>query len=233
MPIYQLNKNDHWFPEPDDFEEGDIVAVGGDLNEARILAGYCQGIFPWYNQPGDYVWYCPQERSVLFLQDLRVSHSMRNEINKKRYRCTMDLAFGEVIQGCRSGIREGATWIHDEIIKAYLKLHHTGFCHSIEVWEEDKLVGGLYGSSIGHLFFGESMFSTAPNSSKFAFIFLAQKLKELGWKAIDCQVPTSHLQSLGATTILRAEFLTLLEQELLYPTLRGNWGKMTCFANNG
>jgi leucyl/phenylalanyl-tRNA--protein transferase len=228
MPIYLLEDNDLWFPDPEEFE-GDVVAVGGDLSEARILTAYTQGIFPWYNTPGERVWFCPEVRSVLMLEKLHISHSMRNEIRKRKFHCTVDQAFEQVMLGCRSGERENATWIHDEILEAYIKLHQKGYSHSVEVWQGEELVGGLYGSSIGHMFFGESMFSKAANASKFGFIFLAQKLKAMGWQAIDCQVQTSHLQSLGAEEMPRAAFLEFLNEQLDFPSLTGNWGEMECF----
>lgn len=221
MPIYMLN-HELWFPAEEEYG-GDIVAVGGDLSLERIITGYSMGIFPWYNVPGEIVWWCPEERCLINVNQLRISHSMRNELNKNRYRVTYDTCFREVMEGCRWGPREGETWILDEVLEAYCSLHEKGLCHSVEVWEGDALVGGLYGGSLGRMFFGESMFSKRPNASKVGLIHLARRLQALGWQWIDCQVYTEHLGSLGAQTMLRADFLHLLQIELKYPTWKGAW----------
>jgi leucyl/phenylalanyl-tRNA--protein transferase len=222
MPIYQLMEDDLWFPGPDEYE-GDIVAVGGDLQPRRLIQGYCQGIFPWYNDPGEMIWWCPEERCVLFLDDVQISHSMRNIFNKKQFQFTMDTNYAGVLEGCRGGDREGATWLIDEMVDANLKLHRLGVSHSVEVWQDGELVGGLYGGSIGQVFFGESMFSRVPNSSKAAFILLAHHMKRMGWNMLDCQVYTPHLGSMGATTIPRDEFLKKLNHAISGHTVRGSW----------
>lgn len=222
MPIYLLPDDEHWFPLEDEFSD-DVVAVGGDLDPQRLLMGYRRGIFPWYNIPGEIIWWCPETRCVLFTDEVRISHSMRNTFNQGKYRVTMDLAFRDVIEGCREGERENATWLFDEMADAYCELHRMGYAHSVEVWENDQLVGGLYGLSMGHVFFGESMFSRAANSSKVAFIRLAQFLHQSGWKILDCQVVTEHLTSLGARGVPRVEFLEMLKRELQFPDHLGIW----------
>jgi leucyl/phenylalanyl-tRNA--protein transferase len=230
MPVYTLDKDNLWFPSVEQFD-GDVIALGGDLRPERMLEAYSRGIFPWYSEPGELMWWNPEYRCVLYLEDLEISHSMRNVFNKKTYRVTMDTAFAEVMEGCRSGERKNATWLHDEVFDSYMLLHKQGLAHSVETWLGDELVGGLYGLSLGRMFFGESMFAKAPNSSKFAFITLAKKLDGLGWKLLDCQVYNDHLGSLGACNINRKKFLRILGEELKYLTLQGNWGKMSCFAD--
>lgn len=230
MPVYTLDKDNLWFPSVEQFD-GDVIALGGDLRPERMLEAYSRGIFPWYSEPGELMWWNPEYRCVLYLEDLEISHSMRNVFNKKTYRVTMDTAFAEVMEGCRSGERKNATWLHDEVFDSYMLLHKQGLAHSVETWMGDELVGGLYGLSLGRMFFGESMFAKAPNASKFAFITLAKKLDDLGWKLLDCQVYNDHLGTLGACNVKRSRFLRILGEELKYPTLQGNWGKMSCFAD--
>jgi len=148
---------------------------------------------------------------------------MRNLINQKKYSVTMDTAFSDVLEGCRGGLRQGQTWLIEEMVNAYTKLFELGIGHSVEVWEGNMLVGGLYGLSIGHMFFGESMFSRKPNSSKLGFILLSQFLQAKGWNVLDCQVVTNHLQSLGSVGIPRTVYLDLLAKELNHETSRGPW----------
>ena len=222
MPVYQLPEDEIWFPNPKEFE-GDIIGYGGDLEPNRLLSGYTRGIFPWYNDPGDIVWWSPEQRCILFLDEFRLSHSVKNAMNKNIFRVTMDQDFAGVLEGCRSGKRQNATWLLDEMVDAYLELHNLGYAHSIEVWHEDKLVGGLYGVCLGCVFFGESMFSSMSNTSKIAFAHLVGFLKKKGWKIIDCQVYNDHLASLGAITMPRDQFLKLLKDELEEETLVGKW----------
>lgn len=231
MPVYWLDEEDHRFPEPSEFD-GDVVAVGGDLSAGRLVNAYNAGIFPWYNEPGDIVWWNPEQRCVLFMENLRISHSMRNVMNKGSFNYTVDKDFIGVIEGCRQGERQGNTWISDNIIMAYTDLHQRGLAHSVEVWLDNELVGGLYGVCMGRMFFGESMFASVPNSSKAGFIWFAQRLKAMGWKLIDCQVHNDHLESLGATTIPRKNFLDIMEIELKYPTLQGVWTDIEAFKDH-
>lgn len=222
MPIYRLHPEHYGFPERKEFDE-DIVAVGGDLAPGRLIEAYCRGVFPWYNTPGELQWFCPQERCVLPVAAVRVSHSMRNVFNRNAFSFRMDTAFVAVMEGCRGGERIGQTWIFDETVEAYSALHRGGLAHSLEVFKDNELVGGLYGLSVGSVFFGESMFSAAPNASKAALIRLAEFLPSLGISIIDCQVPNDHLLSLGAEVWDRNRFLDCLESWIDLPTEVGSW----------
>ena len=204
-----------------------LLAVGGDLSPSRLLAAYEHGVFPWYN-PGEMImWWSPPQRAIVPLDGIRIHKSMRNELNKQRYRITYDTCFREVVIGCARasrGSEEPETWIGDEILEGYSKLHELGVAHSVEVWSKDELVGGLYGVSIGRMFFGESMFSNATNASKVALIHLADKLKNWGFGPIDCQIMNDHLKSLGAISISRDEFQKHLDLHLTSsPTIKGSW----------
>lgn len=222
MPIYRLDKNEIWFP-PHGESDNDVMAVGGDLTPERLITAYANGIFPWYEDETEILWWSPLERCVIFTEELKVSKSMRNILNRNVYHVTMDTAFQQVMEGCRGGERENNTWIHDEVVDAFCKLNEIGLAHSVEVWKDNELVGGLYGVSLGRAFFGESMFSKEPNTSKIALIKLNDRLKSKGWKFIDCQIYNDHLASLGARNISREEFLKMLEVELKYPTEQGRW----------
>jgi len=223
MSIHFIDPAELWFPDENQMGN-DIVAAGGDLSPERLLLAYSMGIFPWYNKPGDIFWWCPEERAVLLTDQLHISRSMRQVITKEQFTWTIDKAFSEVVEGCRSGSRSGDTWILDETVKAYTRLHQMGYAHSVEVWETGQLVGGLYGISLGKVFFGESMFTRRPNASKFGLIKLAQFLDRKGWRILDCQVANAHTSSMGAQTFSRKDFLELLNKELKHPTIRGNWG---------
>jgi leucyl/phenylalanyl-tRNA--protein transferase len=190
-----------------------IVAVGGNLSPGILLSAYEQGIFPWYN-PGDPVlWQSPDPRCVIFPDRLHISSSMRKIFSQ----CTFDITFNEdfegVIRGCAEVYRprQGGTWISNDIIEAYTKLHHLGWAHSAEAWQDGKLAGGCYGIMMGKAFFGESMFSRKSNASKAAFLNLAETLFRKGVAFIDCQVPTKHLTSLGGEELSRKNFLELLK----------------------
>lgn len=222
MPIYDLHPEFFGFPPRSDFEH-DMVAVGGDLRVERLAEAYSRGVFPWYNVPGELHWYSPQLRCVLPVAEVSVSHSMRSLLNKGVFTFTMDTEFARVIEACREGERVGQTWIHDEIVESYTKLHQLGVAHSLEVWREGALVGGLYGVSLGSLFFGESMFSRAPNASKAALIALCRFLPEMNIELIDCQVPNEHLMSMGALEWSRDHFLDVLEVALQHSTEAGSW----------
>lgn len=228
MPIYQLHPDFVGFPERSEFEH-DIVAVGGDLSVERLVEAYLCGVFPWYNNPGELHWYCPNERCVLAVDAVKISHSMRNTFNRNFFRYTMDTAFKDVMEACRSGEREGQTWIHDEVVEAYCKLHDIGMAHSLEVWKDDVLCGGLYGVSLGGIFFGESMFSREPNASKAGLIQLCRFLSQLEIHLVDCQVPNDHLTSLGAVNLKRDAFLDQLEVLLQQPMVKGPWDE--AFSN--
>lgn len=230
MPVYLLNEQ-LVFPDPAESEPDGLLALGGDLSEARLLLAYEKGIFPWYN-PGDPIlWWSPDPRAVIFPQSINVSKSMRNVLNRGDYELRYDHAFLQLMTRCmEKREEEGGTWISEEIIAAYSRLHEMGLAHSVEVWKEGQLVGGLYGTSLGGCFFGESMFSDVPNASKIALIHLARKLNELGFSMIDCQIYTEHLGSLGAVQLDRKTFLEKLKKSLEISTLIGNWGEMPIFT---
>ena len=225
MPVYQLHPDFVGFPPRSEFDQ-DMVAVGGDLRTERLLEAYSRGIFPWYNEPGQLHWYSPEERCVLPVESVEVSHSMRSIFRKGELTFSMDTAFRQVIEACREGEREGQTWIHDEIVDSYVALHKLGVAHSLEVWNKQVLVGGLYGVSLGNLFFGESMFSRQPNTSKAALITLCRFLPRLDINLIDCQVPNDHLVSMGAVVWHRDYFLDTVENGIQQPTASGSWQKI-------
>lgn len=215
-----------YFPDPNTASAEGIVAVGGDLSIERLILAYKNGIFPWFNEEDIPIWWSPDPRSVLFTKDVKISKSMRNVFNQGKFYFTVDKAFNEVLINCRNiRVDEEGTWITHDIMQAYTELHQLGVAHSVEVWEEGELVGGLYGLSFGKMFFGESMFSKVSNSSKAAFIFLAKQLHSLGFEIIDCQVHTKHLESLGAVELSRSVFLEKLSESLKEKTTIGNWGE--------
>ncbi len=209
-------------------EPGGLLAVGGDLSVERLTSAYQQGIFPWYSEGQPILWWSPDPRMVLEPKDIKVSRSLAKTIRKQNVQITFDQNFRDVITACsearlEKGQQQDETWILDEMIEAYVKLHEAGYAHSVECWQDDKLIGGLYGIAIGKVFFGESMFSRISDASKIAFVTLAQQLKQWGFKLIDCQVYTSHLESLGATMIPRKQFLILLKQHAINNTENIKW----------
>ena len=211
-----LLSNELYFPPVTEADEEGILAIGGDLSTQRLLLAYRNGIFPWYSDDEPIIWWCPNPRFVLFPDEIKISKSMRAVIKKQTYSFTINNCFNNVIKNCKTINREGqsGTWISEEVIDAYTNLHNLGYALSAETWKNNKLVGGLYGVKMGNIFFGESMFSLSPNASKFAFIQLVKHLKNEGVKLIDCQVYTTHLESLGAKMIDRNDFMRLLEQHL-------------------
>lgn len=213
MPLYTLNSK-LWFPPVSEALPDGLLAIGGDLSIERLLLAYKKGIFPWFD--GDLpLWWSPDPRFVLFPPDLKVSKSMRSLLKKNAFNFTTNKAFKSVIEACKKTERkdQDGTWISNEIVDAYNNLHQSGIAHSAEVWQNDSLVGGLYGMRLGNCFFGESMFSHESNASKYAFIKYVQLLQAEGVQIIDCQVYTEHLESLGAKMIPRNEFLNYLEAE--------------------
>lgn len=211
--IFQLNKS-ITFPDPHLAEDDGLFAVGGDLSVDRLLLAYSNGIFPWYSfrdQP-QILWYCPMKRFVIFPDKIHISHSMRTLLNKDEYSVSINNDFDEVINNC-SKLRydEEGAWLGKDMIKAYTELYRQGFAASVEVWDkEGKLVGGLYGVSIGPAFFGESMFSLVPSASKIALIFLAKYFQQCGGKLIDCQFETPHLKSMGGEYISYDEYMRII-----------------------
>ncbi|MGB1185914.1 MAG: leucyl/phenylalanyl-tRNA--protein transferase [Flavobacteriaceae bacterium] len=200
------------FPSPEQASAEGIVAVGGDLQPERVMLAYRKGIFPWFESDDFLLWWSPDPRMVLFPDRLKVSKSMRTVLRKKQFEVTFNKAFDQVVEACAKVKRFGqnGTWITPGLMEVYSSLHTQGHAHSVEVWEEGSLVGGLYGIDLGTVFCGESMFSKSSNASKVALIYLVKELKKNKYELIDCQVPTQHLASMGAEPISRTEFLTFL-----------------------
>ncbi len=212
LPLYFLTK-DLFFPLVHEASADGLLAYGGDLSPERLLLAYQNGIFPWFEDRQPILWWSPNPRMVLYLEELIISKSMRNVINRKTFEITFNQNFREVISNCQNINREGqyGTWITNDMIEAYCKLHELGIAKSVEVWQEGVLVGGLYGVDLGHIFCGESMFSKVSNASKTAFISLVAQLKNEGYRLLDCQVYNDHLASLGCREIQREVFLNILK----------------------
>lgn len=211
MPVFLLNES-YVFPSPHLADEDGLLAIGGDLSPYRLIEAYKKGIFPWYNDP-PILWWSPHPRFVLFPEKLKISKSMKQVFKKGEFIFKTNTAFQEVIHSCRIAERkEDGTWISDEIEEAYVNLHNMGYALSAEAWENEEIVGGLYGIKMGKVFFGESMFTRVSNASKFAFISLVQQLQNEGIKLIDCQIHTPHLESLGAEMISGESFQKLLNE---------------------
>jgi leucyl/phenylalanyl-tRNA--protein transferase len=206
--------NDPVFPKISETDAEGILAIGGDLSPERLINAYRNGIFPWYSEDEPIIWWSPDPRFVLFPQDLKVSKSMKQVMNTCKFEFRYNTSFEQVIKNCSIIKREGqdGTWIHPEMIGAYIQLHQKGYAVSAECWRGDHLVGGLYGIRMGKIFFGESMFAHESNASKFAFISLVRKLEAEGLSLIDCQTYTDHLASLGARMIPRLLFCKLVEE---------------------
>ncbi|MCP4521451.1 MAG: leucyl/phenylalanyl-tRNA--protein transferase [Cytophagales bacterium] len=227
MPIYGLDEN-LIFPSVEGAEDG-IVAIGGDLSKERLVLAYQEGIFPWFSEDDPIIWWAPDPRFILYPSRLKISKSMKSILNKKVFSVTFDTCFSDVIKQCQQIKRKDQedTWITEGMLDAYCSLHEDGIAHSVEVWNEERqLVGGLYGVSLGKCFFGESMFSKESNASKTGFITLVQKLKELNFQLIDCQIHTNHLESLGAEEISRNDFMKLLKVGIGFETLQGDWKEL-------
>ncbi|OGI57782.1 MAG: leucyl/phenylalanyl-tRNA--protein transferase [Candidatus Muproteobacteria bacterium RBG_19FT_COMBO_61_10] len=214
------------FPPVESATPDGLLAVGGDLSSERLLAAYRHGIFPWYNPGQPILWWSPDPRAVLYPDKLKISRSLRQTLKGGQLRVTFDTCFREVMLACaapREQYPGGGTWISDDMIEAYTRLHAMGYAHSIETWHENRLVGGLYGVALGGVFFGESMFARATDASKVALVALVSKLREWGFVLIDCQIPSAHLTSLGAEEIARCVFLTELERALKLSGQAGLW----------
>lgn len=206
------------FPNPELAEDDGLLAVGGDLAPERLMLAYSNGIFPWYSEGEPILWFSPHERFVLYPNELKTSKSMRQVIRAKHFTVTFNAAFAEVISNCAQTERidQDGTWITTDMQQAYIKLHELGIAHSVEVWQDEQLVGGLYGIKVGHVFCGESMFSKVSNASKLALIALCQTNN---YQMIDCQVYTDHLFSLGAKMISRADYLEVLQKQAEFKPL--------------
>ena len=207
-----------FFPHPYLANSYGLLAVGGDLSPQRLLLAYQFGFFPWFSEGQEILWWSPDPRCVLYPDKLKVSKSMRNLMRKKPFRVTVDESFEDVIKGCSKVPRKGqhGTWITKDMITAYIEMHHLGHAHSVEVWQNENLVGGLYGMAWGKIFFGESMFSLVPNASKYGFISLVNRLRDQAYIVIDCQQETPHLMSLGAEMISRNLFMRHLRRNQLH-----------------
>jgi len=225
MPVFRLRDNDLSFPHPSFAEGNGLLAVGGDLSSERLVMAYQNGIFPWFEEDGIFYWYTPDPRCVIFPSELKVHKSMHSIFNQHKFRYTLDTCFERVMRSCGEISRKGehGSWITDNFLTGYLRLHQIGIAHSVEVWQENELVGGLYGVSIGKMFFGESMFANVANASKAGFITLTRALERTGFVLIDCQLETAHLISLGARNIRREDFLEALDRNTFERTLVGKW----------
>jgi len=224
--LYELDPDYPGFPDPNEAEPEGLIAIGGDLKPDRLLNAYASGIFPWYSAGEPILWWSLDPRMVLFLDDFRYSKSLRRVVKSGRFEVRIDTAFREVMMHCASTRREGqqgGTWITDEMLEAYCRLHELGFAHSFETYFEGEMVGGLYGVSLGQFFFGESMFHTMTDASKVAFVKLVEFCRGNDFKLIDAQQETPHLASLGAKPIPRREFLEILYTLDYHRTLRGKW----------
>ena len=202
-----------FFPPVETANRDGILAFGGDLSVERLLLAYHSGIFPWFNEGEPIIWWSPNPRMVLFPDELVISKSMRNILNRNIFEVTFNQNFREVISNCKTIKRndQNGTWISNDMIEAYCKLHELGIAKSVEVWQNGNLAGGLYGIDLGHVFCGESMFSKVSNASKIAFIALVNQLKKDRYKLLDCQVYNEHLESLGCREIDRNEFIQILK----------------------
>ena len=225
MSIFHISEKDPVFPHPSLADCQGLLGIGGNLAPVTLLTAYQAGIFPWYNEHDPILWWSPDPRFVLFPDELKVSKSMRPYFNQKKFTVTFDQEFFHVIKACSRITRHGqkGTWITNDMTEAYIELHNLGYAHSVEVWEEGKLAGGLYGISLGRMFFGESMFTLRPNASKFGLISLVNVLKARGFALIDCQQETKHLASLGAKTIARNLFVEMLSSNQNMATFKGKW----------
>ncbi|MDR9398733.1 leucyl/phenylalanyl-tRNA--protein transferase [Salibacter sp.] len=213
------------FPPVDLADAEGILAMGGDVSPQRVLLAYQKGIFPWYSDETPILWWAPDPRFVLYPENYKTSKSLRQVMRKKQFTVTFDHAFEEVINKCQNVPRAGqdGTWITDELKETFCEIHRLGFSHSVEVWQDGELVGGLFGTSLGRAYFGESMFSLVSNASKVGFATLVPQLINRGIKLIDCQVYTDHLSRFGALNIPRSKYSEHLEVLLDFDSLQGSW----------
>ncbi len=216
------------FPDPRLAADHGLVAVGGDYRPELLITAYAHGIFPWPTEGVDHAWFSPNPRMVLVPEELHVSRSLRKTLRRDRFRITFDTAFGDVMRRCAAAPRGGqqGTWITEDLMAGFAELHDWGFAHSVETWRGERLVGGLYGLALGGVFCGESMFHVERDASKVAFITLVRRLRAWGFRMVDCQVHTEHLEQFGAREWHRDDFLDELELAIHDPTRRGKWTEM-------
>lgn len=228
--IYQLDPLYPGFPNPEEAEPEGIIAIGGDLSPARLINAYCSGIFPWFNEDEPILWWSLNPRMVLFPDEFRYSKSLQRTVRSGKYEVRIDTSFEQVMRHCstvdRSKQGQSGTWITEEMVEAYVRLHQLGLAHSFETYYQGEMVGGLYGVSLGPFFFGESMFHTMTDASKVAFVRLVQFAREHHFRLIDAQQESTHLASLGARPIPRSEYLTELNAICSDNTVQGNWGQL-------
>lgn len=224
MPVFRLSE-EHIFPPAELASEDGVLAVGGDTDPDRLLLAYQNGIFPWPHEDLPLLWFSPNPRFVLEPKKAKISHSLRKALKQKPYHICADKAFDSVIKRCATVSRRGqhGTWITDDMMAGYFQLHKMGYAHSIEAYLGDTLVGGLYGVSLGGVFFGESMFADMPDASKICFAVLLKNLVAWGFDLVDCQSYTDHLARFGAEHWPRIKFLHVLQNSLKKPTKRGEW----------
>jgi len=224
MPVFVLD-NSLEFPHPKYSEPTGLLAIGGDLKIERLLLAYKNGIFPWYSEGNPILWFSPDPRLILLPRQLRVSKNLGKVIKSQKFKVKFDTCFEDVIFRCAKIRRKNqdGTWITNEMVDAYIKLHEEGLAHSVESFYEGELVGGLYGVSLGAVFFGESMFYSLNNASKVALYYLVQSLESWKFDFIDSQIPTDHMKSLGAREIDRDSFLKMLQKSLNKKPIKGSW----------
>lgn len=224
MPVYRLGP-EFVFPDPEESEPEGLLAVGGDLAPQRLLLAYAMGIFPWYAEGQPILWHSPDPRAVLVPSALHVSRSLRKSLRRRKFEVRLDTAFADVIRACAEVPRPGVqgTWITRDMMRAYVRLHEMGYAHSAEAWECGRLVGGIYGVSLGGAFFGESMFTRRSDASKVAFAVLMRQLERWGFDFLDCQMHTPHLERMGAVSWPRKAFLEALARSVGRKTRRGRW----------
>jgi len=225
MHLRILRNDELSFPHPFNCAPDGLLCMGGDLSPQRLLLAYQYGIFPWYSDYEPILWWTPYPRMVLYPKELKVSKSMRSIIKKQTFNISYDSNFEYVINQCKITKRkgQGGTWITNEMKEAYIRLHHMGYAHSVEVWHEGEIVGGLYGISLGKIFYGESMFQHLSNASKFGFIHLTRKLEQEEYALIDCQQETNYMSSFGARTISRELFFRALRVNALKEHNNVSW----------
>ena len=226
MAVFALNENRLIFPSPVMADESGLLAIGGKLDVDWVLEAYSSGIFPWFNEEDPIMWWSPDPRSVIVPGDLKIRKSMRPYFRSDRFQLKIDNDFEQVIDKCQKIPRkdQDGTWITTDMKEVYIELHNLGYAHSFETWNEGRLVGGLYGVSIGKIFFGESMFSSESNASKYALLSLSMILKENGFNLLDCQIPNPHLDNMGCKAMSRDDYLAILHDNRGEKSIIGNWG---------